>query len=93
MNLMKMLHLLVLLPVHSCPGKLGRLQAVVEVALAFRVGKQKNLGISTNEPDTLAWVYLLPTKTAKFSLQNHLFRLGKLSQCPAWIPQAKKRRN
>jgi hypothetical protein len=28
-------YLLVLLPVHCCPGKLSRLQAVVEVALAF----------------------------------------------------------
>jgi hypothetical protein len=29
--------------------------------------KEGYLGISTNEPDTLAWVYLLPTTTAKFS--------------------------
>jgi hypothetical protein len=33
----------VLLPVHSCPCKLGWLQTVVEVALALRVGKKENL--------------------------------------------------
>jgi hypothetical protein len=33
----------VLFPVHGCPGKLGRLKAIVEIPLAFRVGKEENL--------------------------------------------------
>jgi hypothetical protein len=32
-----------LLPVHCCLRKLCRLQAVVEVALAFRVGEKEHL--------------------------------------------------
>jgi hypothetical protein len=36
-------YLLVLLPVHGCPCELGWLQAVVEVALALRVGEKEHL--------------------------------------------------
>jgi hypothetical protein len=32
-----------LLPVHGSPGKLRRLQSVVEIPLAFRISKQENL--------------------------------------------------
>lgn len=32
-----------LLPVHGCPGKLRRLQSIVEIPLAFRISKQENL--------------------------------------------------
>jgi len=32
-----------LLPVHSCPGKLCWFQSVVEVPLTFWIGKQENL--------------------------------------------------
>jgi len=35
--------LLVLLPVHGCPCKLGRLEAIVEVALALGVSEKEDL--------------------------------------------------
>ena len=40
---LQVIYLLVLLAVHGSPRKLGRLQSIVEIPLAFRVHEQKDL--------------------------------------------------
>lgn len=60
-----------LLPVHGGPGELGRLEAVVEVPLAFGIGEEEDLGIGADESDSLSRVNLVAAETAEFRLQNH----------------------
>ncbi|KAM1018879.1 hypothetical protein ACFX14_040347 [Malus domestica] len=68
-------YLLVLLPVHSGPGELGRLEAVVEVPLAFGIGEEEDLGIGADESDSLSRVNLVAAETAELRLQNQEINL------------------